>query len=521
MPSYYATRSVATRRRQYEAGDPVVLSTLADDERQRFTGDGSIVPARFVGLAADLARQNPVVAAGLVAYATDTGDVRIGDGVTAWSSLPAPLSGTYAAARVKFSADNAQPKAVATNCWGHADQVNNAHQTVAGTSRSLHRMVADATDLRLVYSNWTTTSTGVDTDGNGATAPAVTASIEYSGTIYRVTFGGKITATPDAGGVLISDPIALVIPAGTLFYVRTYINSTDWYGNSASYAVANTGGWSTSDLTAPGAAAVPDAVHWLFSPSAIIGLPLSRSQASVGIVGDSIATGQGSTTAVYSDPPGATVSAGYIMRGLNLGYGYINLARISDRAQNAAGNTWFRRLALLQFCSNVICQLGINDVLGSGGNRSLAQVQGDYLSIWKAAGARVPAVFQTTVTPSSASTDGWTTTVNQTANTGNTTRVNLNNWLRAGAPIVAGAAVAVGTSGAITCAVYDSTRALVRSASGLGHPLTAVFEVADLVESARDSGLWVVGATSDGLHPNNTGHGLAAGGIVTAALVTA
>jgi Pectate lyase superfamily protein len=94
MPSYYATRSVPTRRRQYEAGDPVTLSNLTDDERSRYVDTGAIVPARFVDTAANLAKQNPIVGAGLVAYETDTGYVKIGDGVTAYSSLVG-LSSTY------------------------------------------------------------------------------------------------------------------------------------------------------------------------------------------------------------------------------------------------------------------------------------------------------------------------------------------------------------------------------------------------------------------------------------------
>jgi lysophospholipase L1-like esterase len=71
------------------------LSTLTEDERARFTASGAIVPARFVDTAANLARQNPVVGAGLVAYATDTGEIKIGDGVNAYSSLVG-LSSTYA-----------------------------------------------------------------------------------------------------------------------------------------------------------------------------------------------------------------------------------------------------------------------------------------------------------------------------------------------------------------------------------------------------------------------------------------
>jgi hypothetical protein len=73
-----------------------------------------------------------------------------------------------------------------------------------------------------------------------------------------------------------------------------------------------------------------------------------------------------------------------------------------------------------------------------------------------------------------------------------TRRKEFNAWLRDGAPIIAGAPVTPGTAGA------------VRSGTA-GHPLTNWFEVADLAESARDSGKWKAGYVSDGTHPNAVG----------------
>lgn len=88
----------------------------------------------------------------------------------------------------------------------------------------------------------------------------------------------------------------------------------------------------------------------------------------------------------------------------------------------------------------------------------------------------------------------WATTANQTVanSTKEANRVQLNGWLRSGAPIVAGAAVAAGTQGATT-------------AGQSGHPLYGLWEITDRVETARDSGIWKAGYTSDGLHPNSTG----------------
>jgi hypothetical protein len=53
-----------------------------------------------------------------------------------------------------------------------------------------------------------------------------------------------------------------------------------------------------------------------------------------------------------------------------------------------------------------------------------------------------------------------------------------------------------------------------------GHPVSAYFEVADTVETARDSGIWKAGYvyTTDGVgvHPSATGHAAMAAAINTA-----
>jgi lysophospholipase L1-like esterase len=96
MPtSYVTTRQLATRRRQYEVGDLVTLANLDADERLDAVASGAVVPARFVGTAAEIARRTDVPGPGVQVYEDDTRVLRIGDGVTAPGSLPAALSGTY------------------------------------------------------------------------------------------------------------------------------------------------------------------------------------------------------------------------------------------------------------------------------------------------------------------------------------------------------------------------------------------------------------------------------------------
>ena len=130
-------------------------------------------------------------------------------------------------------------------------------------------------------------------------------------------------------------------------------------------------------------------------------------------------------------------------------------------------------------------------------------MQADGIAFWGYLASTGKLVSQATFKPYTSSTDGWVTVENQTPGGVNPTRLAWNAWLRDGAPLIAGAAAATGTT--------DPAAVRVGSA---GHPLDAVLEVADALESSRDSGVWTPGYTSDGLHPNPTGHAAAAAGFL-------
>lgn len=132
-------------------------------------------------------------------------------------------------------------------------------------------------------------------------------------------------------------------------------------------------------------------------------------------------------------------------------------------------------------------------------------MQANLIMLWNQQNGYGQRVIQTTITPNTTSTDGWATTGNQTPvnATVESHRVQLNDWLRGGAPMSGGLAVAVGTSGALL-------------AGDTGHPLYGYWEITDNVESARNSGIWKAGYTTDGLHPNITGINAASIGVNTA-----
>jgi hypothetical protein len=144
-------------------------------------------------------------------------------------------------------------------------------------------------------------------------------------------------------------------------------------------------------------------------------------------------------------------------------------------------------------CRNIVCNYGTND-LGNGD--SLSTIQANLIAFWSLWPGKF--VFQQTIDPRTTSTDTWMTTANQTQQSFESVRQALNTWLRAGAPMVSGAAVAVGTAGAIT-------------AGNPAHPLVGIQDTAAAIEVnasnvlTLNGGYWMVNGTanwptSDGTH---------------------
>jgi hypothetical protein len=139
----------------------------------------------------------------------------------------------------------------------------------------------------------------------------------------------------------------------------------------------------------------------------------------------------------------------------------------SDKVQTFIANRTQEITLANNYCSDLISEYGINDIDGS---RTGAQVMADIQNVRNQFPTKP--FFQTTLPPATNSTDSWATVANQTYNTAstNTQRINFNNLVR-----------------------------------GVFSGLSGYFEVADLVESGRDSGYWQANGTAqsytqDGLH---------------------
>ena len=346
-------------------------------------------------------------------------------------------------------------------------------------ARSRH-VAADHIDgLQLVYVNWYANSPGVE--NNGGADCTYTASIEYpAGTITRVTFGGVNAGICPDGGQIISDLCDVQIPRGAVFYVRSWQNSpggmlfTSRSGlNNVTGATPASGEWFDYGVTITDDTGVATnrnnkGTGNFFTPAAIVGL---TARPSFFIVGDSRCM----PNATYETLPNAVGGIGEVERSLAKSYGTINVSVSGDNYVNAITN-YVKRLSLAQYTSHVIIELGINSFTGG---RTSAQCLADLATMV----AKFPAksVYATTVSPKSASTDAWATLGNQTADaTSQTNRIAYNNALRTGQH----------TTG-----------------------IAGFVEIADLVESARDSGLWKVtgsanGYTYDGVHEVSAGFAL-------------
>lgn len=367
----------------------------------------------------------------------------------------------------RYSGLPAQPVAT-TGGIGHSTGTGTAGGLF--TSREPYKMAVACTDIQLVYPlGWVLSSGGaIGEIPTTATLPALKASIELpDGTIHPVYFRGARSVPVEPNTNVVSDPIAVDLAAGDVIYVRTFSNATtgtQYTMGASSYGpgitVSGTIGFTNAaDLTDSGTAFTSDLAKNYWSPI-VCGQPLGAPVATVGLVGDSITVGQGSTNNSFA----------WWKHGLANSRPAFCYARSGVLAQGIAA-AHKRGFPLLQGLTHALVLLGTNDA-----GRTFAQIQADLLAIWTNLANRGIKVYGCTINPTTTSTDSWATTANQTVKSGEAVRVQINDWIR-------------------------TTPA----------PLTGYIDTADATESARNSGKWKVTgaanyATTDGTHPTDVMH---------------
>jgi len=360
--------------------------------------------------------------------------------------------------------------------WGTAKQF---------MSRSSYVALDNITELKLLFSNW---CAAADTETAGSLPATVYASIEYPiGTILAtVTFGGSAAGTMPAGGDVMSDSVAVAMPMYARFAVRCFLDAPGGAPYSQQDGVnylssgidaCNFGTTATNVVNSMTAISNSNGgLH--YKPTAVLGV---TGQKCVALYGDSRVYG------IQDYVDGMHGSIGELQRALVPAVATFQLstpgATLQAAAASAAGHAK-RRALIAAYCSHVASNLGINDQ----STRSAAQMTADISTL--ALGLGKP-YWHCTLPPGTVtSTDSFVTVANQTASGSNSTRVAFNGSIRAGGAQIAG-----------------------------------YFEIADVVESARDSGKWKAdGATanlytSDGLHESQYANRQIAAAQVAAAFV--
>jgi hypothetical protein len=384
-----------------------------------------------------------------------------------------------------------------------ATRNNNGYLGLVGSSttqtyRTCHYTPVDITSLEVWYGN-SYDNSGVGTDGPGALTVSFSIEPVIGAGLYRGFFGAAHTGTVNPGAVLKSDSVGVFIPKGTYFYIRTYVSGNypvgiqcntlkglggDSTGNSTFTTDSFEGIASPSgtDVTASGN--INSSYSQAYSPIAIIGTTRTPMPVWIGI-GDSILN-------CTND----LIDTGYLWRAIANQWPLAKLSYSGENAyQWAVSNSATpamteARKRLVRLGTHFVFNYGRNDLTNS---RTLAQIQADLITCWAPITVQNGVAYQTTITPSSTSTDQFATLTNQTAAASESVRLTLNAWFRDGAPMIGSAPQAVGTTGGTVarCTVYNAAGSVATAASGPAHYLLGgILEVADVVESARNSGKW-------------------------------
>lgn len=279
----------------------------------------------------------------------------------------------------------------------------------------------------------------------------------FSGIPTRITatFGGANSASYVSGvgpfGYILSDVVDFgsIVPAGVFFGMWTTVENAAGAGSAANSLPyqANTSnnyqaGWqrytgaagASSSLISAGTALTASSITGVgsaqngaaanaFSPCMML-IQCDAHYRSIFTVGDCIAYGNSEGQAgslTYGDVMGSALgNAGFLARYVfeQLNYNMVNFGRGGDSFGYYSALNWQYRLKMLTLANptHIICQYGHNDLSGGATVATvLANAQACFAGM-RAAAPGVP-IIQVTQSPSSTSTDNWTTTANQTAST--------------------------------------------------------------------------------------------------------
>ena len=360
---------------------------------------------------------------------------------------------------------------------GEYSNTTSATGQLSRTSRQWFTPAEPVGMARLLFQNLSTVRGLVTVPITVSASVERTTPVVGTGTLAakRVTFNGAFTAQIPPGGSVLSDPVMVGDNTGGGFFVRTctavagtgQIWPNNGYTRGSLYPGEMSWFGDYTNSTATDGFAGTTLAH---GPAAILTTPTVKP--TVAVIGDSISQGSGDEGS----------GEGYWDRWakpnkVRLTRAAVNgeLARYILDDTNNRDTVW----AQVTGVDWLVCALGTNDVAQW---QSETGIKTQLEKVWdrmKASSRR--GVYQTTIPPYTQSSDGWTTVSGQTLRTFENIRVNLNAWLRSGAPITGRGSIGAST-----------------------HPLTGVLDIAPAVEDA--TGKWLANMTADGVHPSPAGH---------------
>lgn len=338
------------------------------------------------------------------------------------------------------------------------------------------------TNLEVFYANF---SYNASVQYAPTSSLSVRAGVEYpSGTkLAGLTTDGTTRDITIAGGAIgtVLKASGLNIPAGATYYINTRClsiggdgNIPRAYANAQPFNGVNVIGWTGaadgSDYTTSGSQ--PNVSGKAYGAFAVCSREVGNKQKVFAIFGDSIARGNIQGKSVFEDGI------------LNAGYSFMNFS-FSGSQINAGGNNspnYKIALARAVGCSEVIMNYPVNDLINYNGTTvTLATIQAAFTNLWTnlKSGGFIK-IIQATCTP------------------------NTTDATSPGTPVTTPAGSFTGGSGSYRSVINAWFRS--RTLGTVSTP-DIIYEMSDVLESARDSGLWLNPPTNtvEGRHPSVAG----------------
>jgi lysophospholipase L1-like esterase len=344
----------------------------------------------------------------------------------------------------------ASKRVIADNCMTYLG--SNVDSLSGKTYSVKHTVKTKCYDIQLMFGNFHSADLGT---GNDIT---VKASVVYNSEYYPVTFNGSNQIVLSSAAAIFSDPITIDLNIGDTVETRTYVTASS--GASIPYRKSyspSSQGIATGDLTMSGT--ITQTVGNIYAPVSIVGNILGTEQPAFILIGDSNMEGAGGGG-----------DGGWGVKTVRSLYPYTNVAKAGQKLTDFLGVKKMSRSKIVPYGNIAITCYGTNDIGVAG--MTLATLQANYIKIWNELVNRgVKKIYANTIFPR---VDNTTKLPISTESL----RVSFNEWLRT-----------------------------------VPAPLTGIIEAADVVETARNSGIWKDVYYFDGLHTNDAGQNAIAASI--------